>query len=241
MNDAQLEPDEMDHLALKAHLALARKRRRKETTERRKLGHVAAGVDLDKAIAAYRHVAPFRGALGPIKLQVVQRTDRGTRGTAYMARRKIRIAVGPDATPERVLSLLVHEMVHLVMPRDVHHGERFRLTFRRACLNLWGIEVPLDAPPRGGVIAYGMSDLAEKLLQEKIARGETALFPRAPTMPKPSRAELSAKLVEKRAAHAIKMHTKALSALKRAETREAKWHKKVRYYERQAAEKGTSR
>lgn len=219
--------------------AAALKEKQRAATARRKLGHVVAGIDLDKALAAYRRHPPFIGCLGKIKLEVAHRIERGTRGTAWTSRRKIRVAAGPDVTPERVLEVLVHEMVHLAVPSDVHHGERFRLTFRKACRELWSIEVPLDAPARMGVVAYGMGDIASEMLREKIAKNEIELFP--PTVkeaaPKPSRSELSAKLVEKRASHAVKMMARAEKRAKSAQRTLTKWREKVRYYEKKAASK----
>lgn len=218
----------------------AQDEQRRDAARRRKLGHVAAGIDLDKALAAYRKHRPFKGNLGRVELQVAHRSERGTRGTAWINSRRIRIAVGPNATPERVLEVLVHEMCHLACPQDTHHGERFRRVFQRACRELWGIEVPLDAEPRQGNISYGMGDLVTAELHEKIHLDEIDLEPFAPDAPKKkiTRAEATAKLVEKREAHALKMHKKALTRLKRAKTAEAKWRKKVAYYERKAAKAG---
>jgi hypothetical protein len=211
--------------------------KRRAAAQRRARGHVVAGVDLDKALAAYRKLPPFKGNLGAIKLRVAHRTAGGTRGTAWPVRRRFRIAAGPDATPERVLEVLVHEMCHLAVPRDTHHGERFRLVFRRACRELWGIDLPRDPPASQGCIAYGMGEIATKALKEKIASGEIDLFPSAPTVSptKPSRAELAAKVVEKRAAHAFKMMARAEKRSKAAQRALTKWREKVRYYERQAA------
>lgn len=212
---------------------------RRAVAARRKLGHVVAGVDLDRALAAYRKLPPFKGNLGTVRLEVAHRMELGTRGTARPRQRRLRVAAGPDVTPERVLEVLVHEMCHLAVPHDVQHGERFRRVFKRACLELWGIDVPLDPPARGGVIAYGMSDLATAALREKIARGEAELFPPTPKTeaPKPSRAELAAKVVERRAAHAVKMLVRAEKRTKAAQKALTKWREKVRYYERQAARK----
>ena len=213
---------------------------KRDVARRRKLGHVVAGVDLDKALASYRMLAPFRGNLGKVKLQVGHRMYDGTSGRAFMRQRRIRIVTGSDVTPERVLEVLVHEMVHLACPNH-HHDERFRRVFKRACSTIWGIDVPLDAKPVMGNISYGMREIATKKLREKIARGEIELFPPDPTVeePKPSRAEVMANVVEKRAAHAMVMHKRALTRLKRSKTIEERWRKKVRYYERQAAQKAT--
>lgn len=217
--------------------------KRRDAARRRALGHVVASVDLDKALTTYKQLPPFRGNLGrrKIELKVVHRLDGGVGGRAYMRRREIRILAGPDQPPERVLEVLVHEMVHLACPNH-HHDERFRRVLRRAFLELWGIDVPIDAKPVRSNISYGMGEVATEMLREKIERGEIELFspdlPK-PAPPKPSRAEVMAKIVDKRAAHAMTMHKKAATRLKRAKTLEEKWRKKVRYYERQAAKKGS--
>lgn len=215
---------------------------RRAVAARRALGHVVAGVDLDQALAAYRKLPPFVGNLGKVRLEVAHRMELGTRGTAFTRQRRLRVAAGPDATPERVLEVLVHEMCHLTLLNgDHHHDERFRRVFKRACQELWGIDVPLNAPASQGCIAYGMGEIATAALREKIARGGVALFP--PTTkeeaPKPSRAELSAVLVERRATHAARMLARAEKRTKAAQRALTKWREKVRYYERQAARKAT--
>jgi hypothetical protein len=211
--------------------------KRRGAVQRRALGRVAAGVDLDKALAAYRKLPPFAGNLGKIRLEVAHRMARGTRGTAWTVQRRIRVAVGPDATPERVLEVLVHEMCHLAVPRDTHHGERFRLVFRRACRELWGIDLPLDPPARQGCVAYGMGDIATDHLKKKIASGEVELFPPTAAPPKPTRSERTTALVEKRAKHAAQMLARAEKRARVAQRTLAKWKQKVGYYERQAARK----
>ena len=221
-----------------------RKEQQRDAARRRKLGHVVAGVDLDKALAAYKEMHPFKGNLGrrKITLQVVHSGSGSVRATAYTLQRRIRLVAGPRSKPARLLEVLVHELVHLACPDTEHHGERFRRVLRRAFLELWDIAVPLNPEPRWGVIAYGMDEIAIDVLEEKIERGEVDVFPADPTPEAPpkktNRAEVMAKVVEKRAAHAMVMHKKSVTRLKRAKTIEEKWRKKVRYYERQAAKKG---
>jgi hypothetical protein len=214
--------------------------KRRDVARRRALGHVVAGVDLDKALAAYKQMPPFKGNLGrrKITLEVGHRMDGSVGGRAWLRQRRIRVAAGPDATPERALEVLVHELVHLACPNH-HHDERFRRVFRRACLEIWGIEVPIDAKPFMRNISYGMGEVAAKLLGKKIDREEIDTFPPDPKPKTPSRAAAMAEVVEKRAAHALAMHKKAATRLKRAKTLESKWRKKVAYYERQAAKKGS--
>ena len=210
-----------------------------DVARRRALGRVVVGIDLDRALDAYRKLPPFKGHLGRVKLEIVHRLAKGTRGSAWCRQRRIRLAVGPEATPERVLEVLVHEMVHLALPDRVGHGERYRLAFRRACLELWGIDVPLDATPIYGIIAYGMGDVLTEKLGEKIARGEVDLFPPVSTAqaPKPTRSERMTALVEKRATHAAKMLARAEKRAQTAQKLLTKWRAKMNYYERQAARK----
>lgn len=59
--------------------------------------------------------------------------------------------------------------------------------------------------------------------------------------PESSRAELSTALVEKRAAHAVKMMSRAEKRSKAAQRTLTKWREKVRYYERQAARRTTTK
>jgi hypothetical protein len=216
-----------------------RKEHMKSAAVRRKLGHVVAGVDLDKALAAYRKLPPFKGNLGAIKLHVVHSANGSAGGMAYLSKRKIRITAGPETTAKRTLEVLVHEMVHLALPSSVGHGERYRLTFRRAAHECWGINVPLDVPASQGCIAYGMGEVVIAELARRIATGEIELFPPTPKeeKPKPSRSELSRALVEKRAARAVRALVKAEKRAKAAQRTLTKWRTKVRYYERQAAKK----
>jgi hypothetical protein len=66
------------------------------------------------------------------------------------------------------------------------------------------------------------------------------IYPPEPAKPKPSRAEKTAALVDKRAAHAAKMLAKAERKLKLAKTVHKRWAEKVCYYERVTAKRGGS-
>ncbi len=217
---------------------------RKDVARRRALGHVVAGVDLDKAFAAYRQVAPFKGNLGAIKFTVGHRVEGRWSGHAVPYRRKFRVAYGPGATPAEVLEVLMHEMCHMALPPRTMHNERFRLTLKRAAHELWGIDVPLlsgsDREAHSNA-AYAMDSLIMAALEEKIACGEVELFKPEPKTktPKPTRAELSEKMVEKRAAHTLKMLSRAEARAKAAQHTLTKWRKKARYYEQRAASKAS--
>lgn len=216
---------------------------RKDVARRRALGHVVSGVDLDKALAAYRKIPPFVGNLGHVKLTVGHRAEGRFSGHAKVRRRMIRVAYGPSATKAEVLEVLVHEMVHLACPRREGHGERFRLTLRRAARELWGVEVPLlKSSERGHEknAGYAMDRLVVAELEKKIAEGAVDLFAPDPKeeAAKPSRAEVSKKLVEKRAARAVKMLVRAERNAKAAQRALTRWRTKVRYYERVAARRG---
>ena len=66
---------------------------------------------------------------------------------------QIEIVHHTGANPIRVLVVLLHEVVHLAMPQDEHHGALFRSTFARAAQEAWGLdlgdELDADGPGEG--------------------------------------------------------------------------------------------
>lgn len=208
---------------------------------------VLGGVDVDAAVAAFRKLPVLADLIdGRRAIQVdVGHTSRGDAsgvGGRAWGRRKIRIYGGPKADPACVLEVVLHELVHVALPR-MHHGERFRRVFARAAREAWGVDVPIDPDAgtsrgrRESVLAYRQGDLVVKALRPLVAAGTVHTFPPAPAQPKPTRAERDARLVEKRAAHAVVMLRRAERRLKLAKTVQQRWSAKVRYYERQAAKR----
>lgn len=224
----------------RAH-ARSRRGAEQDAAKRRAAGDVVAGVDVRVAFNALRQREPFAGKLGRTKLSIGHGTHGACSGHQSPSRNRIRITAGPLATSADILETLVHEMTHAVCPDSEGHGERFRRTLRRASLELWGIDVPIDGiEARHGKIAYAMDDLIRTELAVRIAAGSVETFPPKPIAapapaPKPSRAELSAELVERRAKRAVATLERAEKRLKNAERAVAKWRQKVRYYERRAA------
>lgn len=217
---------------------------KRAAAERRKLGSVVAGIDVRKAFALYRTMPPFAGNLGRhVKLTVGHRAESKWSGHAATYSRAIRVAYGPSATAADVLEILAHEMCHLACPKREGHGERFRLTLRRAARELWGFEVPLLKSSERGTehnAAYAMDRLILKELNERLARGDlelSAFKPNTP-VPKKDRSGQRGVLVEKRATHAVKMFARAEKKLKAAQRTASKWRTKVRYYEKVAAKRG---
>lgn len=215
----------------------------KDARERRKRGHVVAGVDVNRAFTLYRVFPPFACNIGRhVKLTVGHRAEARWSGHAKPYSRAIRVAYGPDATAADVLEILVHEMCHLVCPPREAHGERFRLVLRRAARELWGIEVPLlKSSERGSEpnAAYAMDRIILDELNARLARGELDLLPftPGPTAAKPDRVVVLQALVEKRALHAVKMLARAEKKAKAAQRVLTKWRTKARYYEKVAAKK----
>ncbi len=217
-------------------------RRREAAKRRRETPNVAAGVDILRAFEAYRKHPPFVGNLGHVKIEVGHRSSGSYSGRAWTRRRRMRVAFGPGATKAAVLEVLVHEMCHLACPPREAHGERFRLTLRRAARELWGIEVPLLSGKNRAEeknAAYKMDRLIMAELEARVAAGAVETFDFvAPE--KSSRAERNNKLVEKRAAHAVKMLAQYERKLKLVRTLHRKWKAKVQRYERIAAKKGST-
>ena len=66
---------------------------------------------------------------------------------------QIEILHHPKAPPIRVLVTLLHEVAHLALPEDEHHGRLFRETFAAAAEEAWGLdlgdELDADGPGEG--------------------------------------------------------------------------------------------
>ena len=66
---------------------------------------------------------------------------------------QIEIAHHPGTNPARVLTVLLHEVVHLGLPEAEHHGRLFRETFAAAAEEAWGLdlgdELDADGPGEG--------------------------------------------------------------------------------------------
>lgn len=196
---------------------------------RRLTPRVIGGIDVDKAVAAMRKLPVFEDHPLPrrIDIEVGFTETRGTRGTAWPWQQRMRIQGWIDSKPERVLEILLHELVHLACPNE-HHGERFRRVFARAVREMWAVEVPVD-PPRGhqANASYAQGELVVATLKDR----EHPFAPDPPTPKKPQSVR-DAEKVKARAEHARKMLKKAVTRRKRAETIEKKWKAKVAYYER---------
>lgn len=215
-----------------------RERQRAAAKRRRDNPRALAGVDIDRAVAAFRKLPALRpllaSALGKrskIVVQVQHRAAGGCGGRAW--KRRVLVFGGPNATAARVLEVALHELCHVALPGH-HHDERFRRVFARACREAWGIEVPVDPPAVQGVRAYGQGQIAVELLAPLVESASVATYPPEPARPRPKR-----DVVAERAEHAAAMLKKAETRLKLARTIRATWAAKVRYYDRAAAKRGS--
>lgn len=226
--------------------ACAREEQKREAARRRRENPRAlAGVDVDRAVAwaltlpVFAELIPKRKRGRRLAVSVGHKGERRWSGHAKPYSFAIRIAGGPDVVAAEVLEIVVHELSHVATPGH-GHDERFRRVLQRAFREAWGIEVPID-PERGDerAIAYAMDRSAMQQLRVKIEQGEVRTFPSLPRGPRPTRAELTKTTVERRAAHAVTMLRRAERRLKIAKSVHRRWAKKVGYYERQAAKKGS--
>jgi hypothetical protein len=202
--------------------------------------HPADLIDLQEALRQLATLPVFDDAVQPVRRGIKLDIGRSQRpsfvsGRAFGRERRLRIVVPHYAHAAEILEVLLHELVHLAMPAASSHGERFRRTLARAASQAWGVEVDPNPPATSDNIrAYALDEHITAALKPLIESGAVVVPTPAPVA-KPSRVEATEALVEKRAAHAVKMLTKAERDVKRAKTREQKWRTKVRYYERVAA------
>jgi hypothetical protein len=99
--------------------------------------------------------ASGREAWGWPDLKLVRRARyaEGVSGRAWPTEYRMTINVGrPGPTSrERLEEVVLHELVHCVLPEREHHGDLFRFTLRKAAREWWpGIELP---PNEGEVYA----------------------------------------------------------------------------------------
>lgn len=76
----------------------------------------------------------------PFKLRRSERRKDCASGHAWSAGRMV-VTAGVDAPLERVLYVILHELVHVALPSNVHHGRRFWATLREATEEAWGVQV----------------------------------------------------------------------------------------------------
>ena len=224
--------------------------------KRREASRARLDLDFDAFVVQVKALPVFADCPRSIKNTTAQLVhtsfDHNSGGRAHgNARVRIRVSFSPSPSGEALteekyrsnlawlLETTVHELVHCALPSGTVHNERFRRTLARAVRELWGIEVdpnPTSVHVRPG--QYELDHNIERILEDRLAEGLD--YPRrvvASKPPKPSRAEVMSKVVEKRAAHAAKMFAKAEKRAKAAQRTLTKWRQKARYYERQAAKK----
>lgn len=226
-------------------------KRREAAKRRRESPRAIASVDVDEAVKRLREVPVLRETLGKrrVKVDVTHRARGCCGGQAFQVSVKSRrfpryagrvyVYGGPEATPQRVLEVVIHELCHLATP-GCSHNERFRRVFQRAVLEAWGIAVSIDLE-RGHHenASYAMGEVVTAKLSEMIQGGvlDVSVFAPRPVAKK-SRTERANETVEKRATHALKMLSQAEQRLKIAKIVHKRWATKVRYYERAAARRG---
>lgn len=158
---------------------------------------------------------------------------------------RIVITIGHDASVASVMELLLHEAVHCSLPREFH-SERFILRLVRAASELWNITIakPLETTERGyrTKLAYAVDDRIVAALAADHARGVNLPYQAPPPAPHPAPSpdERRAALVARRHQHAAAMLAKNEKAFKLAQSRVQKWRKRVSYYEKVAAKRGST-
>lgn len=194
------------------------------------------------ALPVFAERIPRRKHGRKLRVDVGHRVERGdASGHASPSEFKIRVAAGPcldDAKTQlqaSVLEVILHELCHIAAPARAHHNETFRRILQRAAREAWAIDVPIDLD-RGDNDnrAYAMGHRITNELKKLIESGTVELF-KARSKQAPSRTELAATLVRKRAEHATKMLARAERRLKLAKTLHKRWAEKLCYYERRAA------
>lgn len=206
----------------------------------RRLRAIAKTYDID-VLALARQLAklpvfkdtPY--SVGRVRVKV---SYAASRGGGHGSRSGILVRVSPGVDVAHIMETTLHELVHAALPRSNNHDERFRLTLARAAREAWGVVIDPNVRQHSSRIkAYVLDDRIEAVLRYELGEGRVT-YPKKQPVAKKSRAELSVALVEKRAAHAVKMLVRAEKRAKTAQRSLTKWRTKVRYYEKVAAKRG---
>lgn len=212
-------------------------------TMRRKTPLEYYGIDLKAELKKFLRLPVFEGTKPPA-LRVRHSQNSGFSGRAWCRSQRIVLTLGYNVTLPDVLELLLHELVHISLPADVHHGERFILRLCQAAREAWGVDIgnPYSVERgRWSKRAYAVDSEIRKALADKWTEvSGTVAVVEAPPPPSPvDKVVRMEVLVQKRAEHAAKMLAAHEAKLKREQKIVSKWRTKVRYYDKVAAQKRT--
>jgi hypothetical protein len=212
--------------------------RAKLLAEVRKTPFIHQGVDLRVELDRFLKLPVFQGTKRPTLR--VRHGGRGGSGVAYVHSNRIAMTISPDTSMARALYVLLHELVHVSLPPDVHHGERFVLRLCFAAEQAWGVVVDNQWDIKRGHKknrSYAVGDEITKLLHAKLSTDPSAQPPKVEAPPPVSRVVRAEVLVRKRAEHAAAMLAAHERKLKREQKIVSKWRAKVRYYDKAAAQR----
>jgi hypothetical protein len=219
------------------------KAKQKLLAERRKTPLQYCGIDLKAELKKFLRLPVFKGTRLPA-LKVRHSPNSGFSGRAWCYSHRIVMTLGYNATLPEVLELLLHELVHVSLPADVHHGERFILRLCRAAREAWGVDIGNSYNIERGskrTRAYAVDVEIRKALATKWTdvSGTVAVVEALPPPSPVDKVVRMEVLVQKRAEHAARMLVAHEARLKREQKIVSKWRTKVRYYDKVAASKRT--
>jgi len=204
---------------------------RRDAARRRKTPLVFRGVDLQAE--AYRYCRALRIRVPRIDVRHTAHVVSGS-GRAFGSRRIV-LTLARDTTVAHALELLLHELVHTATPKS-RHDETYRSLLVRTARAVFGVAVEnwTRIPAKYGVLAYGIDDVIERELGERLEAGHYVPRVAAAPKPEPDAEQKRAAAAERRERHARAMLARAEVDEHRAALRARKWREKVRYYDRKA-------
>jgi hypothetical protein len=166
-------------------------------------------------------------------------------GIAYTGFSQVIVRLGPTCAIEEAAETLLHELVHCACPINECHGELFCRRLVACAREAFGLPIDtatmLALPTKQGCRAYSIDDAivsAMKIMKvgEKL-KGDGRFEAPLPETEEAKVARLSTARAERareREQHCRKMLLVWEKRAEKAKRQAAKWHAKVRYYDRRA-------
>lgn len=204
------------------------------------------GLDLGGFAALFWKLEAMRseGPLPKIRWRASERIWKGAGGTAH-GTRAVTMRLGPAASHEEALEVLLHELVHCSLPNR-HHDELFCRRLIACAREAFDLALDtaelLALPAEQGCVAYAIDHALWAAMKASLGHVVWRVGPEGVALepaPPETEAEIEARRAAARAARIAtrEAHARARLAawerkLKAAKRIAAKWRTKVRYYER---------
>jgi len=209
---------------------------------------IYCGIDLKKLAARLWKLDAMRGEDAVPEMRIRAARLGRVSGHAKIQRKIISLNLG-DNELDRIIELVLHELVHCACPPYEYHGELFMRRIISCAREAFGLDLNTATLLDTDILHYSKrayavderiieamktAKIGERLRADSELRFES-LPPETEQQIAEHRAAARSHLIDKRANHAREMLARWESKEKHAKRLVSKWRTKVRYYERRGS------